>query len=261
MENTQFSFKDFEKVTLKATQNMEIGNHTYVPGEPIVTFDKIQIAGLNETISRVSANGGFDNRAHVWWETTKELRLNFSQGVFSQTQFALLKNAKVLDLEHSNVEITELEDVESDENGLVTLKHVPIGDLFVYDATSGAPVTWTYTSGANFTVSSAFESLFVHYIYNYTGTAIAYKFGNRLSNGVYSLEGRTRIKDDTAGQITTGIIRIPKLKLLSDLSIRLGKQANPVVGNFQATGIPVGSRGKTYVSEFVCLGDDIDADL
>ena len=48
---------------------------------------------------------------------------------------------------------------------------------------------------------------------------------------------------------------------MSDLSIRLGAQANPVVGNFKAIGVPVGSRGNSYVSEFYFLSNDIDSDF
>ena len=80
-------------------------------------------------------------------------------------------------------------------------------------------------------------------------------------NGFVSLEGRTRVKDDTSGLITTGIIKIPKLKLMSGLSIRLGTQANPVVGNFTAEGVPVDSRNSSYVMEFEFLNNDIDSDM
>ena len=58
-----------------------------------------------------------------------------------------------------------------------------------------------------------------------------------------------------------GIIEIPKLKLMSELSIRLGAQANPVVGSFAAVGVPTGTRGNSYVSEFYFLNNDIDSDF
>ena len=61
--------------------------------------------------------------------------------------------------------------------------------------------------------------------------------------------------------ITTGIIKIPKLKLMSGLSIRLGAQANPVVGNFSAVGVPVESRYNSYVMEIDFLNNDIDSDM
>jgi hypothetical protein len=31
-----------------------------------------------------SANGGWDNRTRIYWETTKEVKINFTQGVFSK---------------------------------------------------------------------------------------------------------------------------------------------------------------------------------
>ena len=92
-----FSFKEFEEVRLKATYNIEIGNRSIQAGETIAKFDKIFISGLSEVVDRVSANGGFDNRARVYWETTREQRLNFSQGVLSKEQFALLSNSRMIE--------------------------------------------------------------------------------------------------------------------------------------------------------------------
>ena len=48
---------------------------------------------------------------------------------------------------------------------------------------------------------------------------------------------------------------------MSDLSIRLGAQATPVVANFSAVGVPVGSKGSSYVGEFYILSNDIDSDF
>jgi hypothetical protein len=48
------------------------------------------------------------------------------------------------------------------------------------------------------------------------------KVGRRLIEGYLRLEGKTRLKDDNTGQVVTGLIVIPRLKLMSDLSMRLG---------------------------------------
>ena len=101
----------------------------------------------------------------------------------------------------------------------------------------------------------------MRYRYNYVNKVYDYKIGRRLINGFVELEGRTRIKDDVNGQVVTGIIKVPKLKLLTELSVKLGEQATPVVGRFDALCMPVGSRGNTYVTDFVMLSDDIDSDL
>ncbi|MBQ5473783.1 MAG: hypothetical protein IIT65_03600 [Lachnospiraceae bacterium] len=79
--------------------------------------------------------------------------------------------------------------------------------------------------------------------------------------GYLELEGKTRVKDDTSGLITTGIIKIPKLKLMSGLSMKLGAQAGPVVGTFEGVGVPVESRHNSYVMEFDFLNNDIDSDM
>ena len=68
-----FGAKELYQVVLKATYPIEVGNRKIETGEAICVFDKIQIAGLNNTISKSSANGGFDNRARVTWEDIKEM--------------------------------------------------------------------------------------------------------------------------------------------------------------------------------------------
>ena len=75
------------------------------------------------------------------------------------------------------------------------------------------------------------------------------------------LRGKTRLKDDKTGQTITGIISIPKLKLMSDLSIRLGRDVPPVAGNFNTVAFPIGSKGNEKVMDFILLEDDIDSDF
>ena len=122
-----------EQCYLKATYPIEIGNKTIETKEVIAKFDKIQIAGLDEIKRLVSANGGFDNRPHVFWETTKEIDLNFSQGIFSKDQFALMTNSKLFEIEEGKpVLITKMETLESDEENKIYLKEIPV-DLFIYE--------------------------------------------------------------------------------------------------------------------------------
>jgi hypothetical protein len=256
-----FSFKDLEKVSIKATSNIEIGNKQFVPGETLAFFDKIQVAALDEEREVVTANGGFDNRPHVFWETTKDLRLRFTQGVFSQEHFALLTNSKLIEKVGVPISITEQEDKETDEEGIITLKHEPVGEIFIYNKNTGERITNFTAAGATLDLGEPFLEVLVRYTFNYTNTIYDYKIGRRLVNGFVELEGRTRVKDDVSGQVVTGIIKIPRMKLLSELSIKLGEQASPVVGRFDALCVPVGSRGNTYVTDFVILGDDIDSDL
>ena len=259
--SSEFSFKDFENVLIKSTQSIETGTRHISEGEVIARFDKIQIAGLHEAKEYITAHGGYGDRDWVYWETTRQLDLTFSQGVFSKEQFSLLLNSKLGIIENETaLKLTEYEEVETDENGIATLKHEPVEQVFVYSKATGEKVQFTL-NGNEITTSNNYEELIVTYVYNYTNGAKVCKIGQRLLNCFVSLEGRTRVKDDETGKVVTGIIKIPKLKLMSDLSIKLGSQASPIVGTFRAAGIPVGSRGSSYVSEFCFLEDDIDSDL
>ena len=257
-----FSFKDLEKVKLKATYTMKVGDREVLPGEVIAVFDKLQIASLNEVETHVTANGGFDNRAHVYWTTAQSIQISFSQGVFSKEQFALLTNSKLIGpAQSTKVDISEREYAESDANKTITLKHIPTKDLFIYEAETGNKIESYTLDGKVITIEDAYKSVVVDYVYEYNGSNINYCIGQDLVKGYLELEGRTKIKDDVTGQVVTGIFKIPKLRLVSDLSIRLGAEASPVVGRFQAEGVPVGSRGSSYVSEFFILSDDIESDL
>ena len=255
------SFKSLEVVRLKATYNIEIGNQEFEEGETIALFDKITISGLNELKDVVAARGGYGNPGLVYWETTKELHLNFSQGVFSKTHFGLLTNSKLITIEEEEpILITKTEELESNENGFLTPTEVPQDQIFVYDKETGEKLE-QYRVGDLLAIGKPFVNTITTYRYNCMSGGTIARIGQRLLNGFVELEGKTRVKDDTSGLITTGIIRIPKLKLMSGLSIRLGAQANPVVANFSAVGVPVGSRNQSYVAEFIFLNDDIDSDM
>ena len=117
-----FGAKELYQVVLKATYPIEVGNRKIETGEAICVFDKIQIAGLNNTISKSSANGGFDNRVRVIWEDIKEMNFMFSQGIFSKTHFALLENSRLLEIkkDEKSIPVFKTESLESVENGFIT---------------------------------------------------------------------------------------------------------------------------------------------
>ena len=255
------SFKSLENVCLKTTYNIEANGQHYDEGEIIARFDKIQISGLREFRDYVAARGGFDNRGWVYWTKTQNVSLTFSQGVFSNVQFGLLNNANVIHIvEDEPLLITQVEELESDAVGNLFPKYEPISQIFVYNKNTGEKIHW-FKVGTNLRIDTGYTDVVVSYQYNYLNGATIARIGEQFTNGFLELEGITRVKDDTSGLITTGLLKIPKLKLMSGLSIQLGAQANPVVGNFRAECVPVGSRNDSYVMEFNFLNNDIDSDM
>ncbi len=255
------SFKVLENVHLKATYDIEANGIKFKEGESIAVFDKIQLSNFNEIKEYVAARGGFDNRGHVFWETTRAMQFTFTQGVFSKTQFGLLNNAKVIAVDNdAPLLITYDDELESDEIGVIRTTKTPVDQIFVYDKETGSRIDFI-PWGINFKIDEPYKDVIMRYRYNYSDGATIAKIGQQFLQGFLELEGRTRIKDDTSGLITTGIIKIPKLKLMSGLSMRLGAQASPVVGNFRAEGVPVDSRRNSYVMEIYFLDRDIDSDM
>lgn len=261
MDESFGSFKTLEEVHLKTTYDIEANGRLFEAGETIALFDRIQVAGLSELKKYVAACGGFDNRAQVFWETTQQIEITFSQGIFSTTQFGLLNNTKIIKIEEEEpILLTKVEELESDEVGNIYTSEEAVDQIFVYEKESGNKLNW-WKVGNYLKINEVFTDVVVFYRYNYNGGASVAKIGQRFIAGFLELEGKTRVKDDTSGLITTGIIKIPKLKLMSGLSMRLGAQANPVVGKFSAVGVPVESRHNSYVMEVEFLNNDIDSDM
>ena len=140
------------------------------------------------------------------------------------------------------------------------MKYTPVQNIFVYDKETGEKLEFQQDDDT-LTIEDSYKEVIVDYEFFYTGDVKLVSIGRRLLTGFIELEGFTRIKDDITGEVITGLIRIPKLRLMSDISMRLGAQANPVVANFQAVGVPTGAKGNTYVAEFCYLGDDILSDF
>ena len=162
----QFSMKELYDVSLKTTYPMRIGNRDIEVGEKIAIFDKIQLANFNEIKQYKTANGGYDNRARVFWEDTKEIRLNFTQGVFSKEQMSLMLNAKLINGQSAKnpLLISKREILESSEISTVELKYKP-QNLFVYDAATSEKINYEKISDTVIKISQPYMNIIVDYQY------------------------------------------------------------------------------------------------
>ena len=105
-----------------------------------------------------------------------------------------------------------------------------------------------------------YKDVIVDYEYGYDNGADVSFIGEDIFEGYVTLEGRTRIKDDITGETHTAIIYIPKLKITSDFNLTLGQKAQPVVGKFSGTALPIGNAKNSKALEIYYLEDDIDRD-
>ena len=259
---TEFGLSELYEVAIRATYPIEVGGKTIEPGEIIAAFDKIMIANVQEIKNSVNAHGGWDNRGFVFWDATKEVRINFTQGIFSKTQLALLSAARlVTNAEGEYKFIHHREELESDEEGLITLTHTAADPIFVYKTKDWQKINFEKVSDTVLRIDTPYTNVLVDYQYAYDNNFSTLIVGQPLTAGFLTLEGKTRVKDDITGQTHTGILFIPRLKLLSDLSMRLGQDATPLVSRLDAIALPVGDRRNTKVMELFFLSDDIDSDM
>ena len=262
--SSEFGLKELYDLTLKATYPIEIEGRIFEPGEIIARFDKIQLANFKEITSRISANGGYDNRSHIMWEDPKEIQLTFSQGIFSKRQFALLSNSKLLKpLKVETIKVPSHFIGESDDLGRIFLNQKEVSEVFIYNANTYEkiiPKEINYENG-EIIIDQIYCNVEVDFYYNYNNDFSTLTIGQKLIGGYLQLEGKTRIKDDITGKTHTAILQIPRLKLVSDLSMRLGREANPVLANFSAIGLPIGGKGNKKIMELFFLSDDIDAEM
>lgn len=262
MAENEFGLKELYSVKLKATYPIEIGDARINEGETICYFDSIQLSGFAEAKTYITAHGGYGDVPHVWWETTKEVNFFMERGIFSKVQFAMMSNSKLYSIQpNEKIIVPARECVESDEDGNFNTSEIPCSILYVYDVGTGEKVNYSKIENKKYNISEAYKELVLDYDYEYQNGGSLISVGQRLFKGYLRLEGRTKIKDDVTGHTHTGIIIIPKLKLMSDLSIRLGENATPVVGRFQAKAIPDGERHDQKVLEMYFLNDDIDSDI
>lgn len=261
----EFGMKELYFAQLKTTSNIEIDGNYFAAGETIAAFDKIQISHFKEMEQYIAAVGGYENRERVIWRRPKGLDLVFTQGIFNKKQFALMTNAKLGKLTTEVLGISQRDFLETDENSILTLSHTPYRGkpIFIYKIEDGTKVLNCTMSGENQiqTPLEAYIDVIVDYTYVYDNEVSELTIGQEMIDGFLTFEGRTRVKDDITGDTRTGIIKIPKLKLTSDLSISLGTNANPQVGRLDARALPIGDRGQTRLMEFYFLSNDIDSDF
>ena len=262
MDN-EFGIQELYFVQLKSTYPIEIKGKEIAAGEVIAAFDKVLISNFQEIHKEVAAQGGYQNRKLVIWNRTEGVNLIFTQGIFSKTQFALMNNSRLIEVGNNQiVRIAQRDELETDDEGKITLTHVPIDSwIFVYDKETGEKLTGlSMIDEKTLQTSLVYKDVIVDYEYGYDNGVSASFIGEDIFEGYVTLEGRTRIKDDITGETHTAIIYIPKLKITSDFNLTLGQNAQPMVENFSGTALSVGNEKQLRALEIYFLEDDIDKD-
>lgn len=265
-----FGIKELRSVAIRARGKCSIGNRYFEDGEPILYFEKIQIASLKEQSSVRAARGGIGNYPHVIWENFHDLQFSMQEGVLSKMSFSMLTHSGILDKGNNIKDIIKVPKREILEvyNGKITTLKEPLEEkFFIYVLNNEGIITEKVTKYNIFknTIEVGEEynnkSLIIDYYFNYENLYNQYILGTERIEGLFTLEGKTYFKDDIYGAKKTFLFEIPKMKITSNLDIIMGEKASPTVSVFNVIGLPIKENGKFVVSRMNLLDEDIDSDI
>ena len=263
----KFGVKDLENVVIKAVTPFNFGDRSIAAGEPVLYFDKIQLSQIDQSASVVVARGGKGNQSHVIWEKNNDVMFQLTSGVLTEIGFGLLTNARVLNTGiNDTLLVPKTEILALDINGQGTLSYLPSNRkpifCFIYrNKMIQEKLSYTDLTSKvlSFGVAHAGDNILVEYYFEYGDRTTLYILDKNRFTNYFTLEGKIELRGDTDGLTHTMLVNIPKMKIVSNLNLRLGENASPVVSGFSILSIPQRTPySDSSVIEFVELEDIIN---
>ena len=271
MLDQYFGIKELYQVSLKANSFMNFGTREIEKGEPVLYFEKVNIALLTENSKPIFARGGRGNMPRVIWEDRSEVNFSLTEGVMSNIGLGILTSANVLGKSEKDIIYVPKKEgpFELDDNDSYLLKYVPSKDKKIYVFSyfrNCIQEKKEYTiDGQKITIlnSDPTERYVVDYYFEYgEKDFLRYLIEKDRFSGTFLLEGKFYSKDENDGLNYTNIITMPKVRIVSSMNLRLGERAEPTVSTFNIVGMPDKVRdSKDLIMEIITLNEDIDGDI
>ena len=290
MLDQNFGHKELYEVVLKAKTPMQFGDRYIESEEPVLYFNNINMSLLTEQNRPIFARGGFGNMPRVIWDERSEVQFQMTEGVMSSVGMSILLGANVTSKKQDEPLYIHMKEgpKECSFDNVLDLKHWPVlyperkTFIFAYDRQAIQKKVYGRKYRTDPSIEEAkdyprieiFEDkncqtpiinggdFVIDYYYKYEDEALIYSIEKERFNGLFSLEGKFYSKDENEGINYTNIIYMPKVRIVSNINLRLGERADPTVSTFNIIGMPeaVGNQ-KNLIMEITRLGQDIDADV
>ncbi len=295
MMDQYFGHKELYEVVLRANTSMQFGKRYIEAQEPVLYFEHIQMSLLSEQNRPIFARGGWANMPRVIWDERSEVSFQMTEGVMSAVGMSILLGANVVAKEQDQPLYVHKQEgpLEMNDHNEVYLSHWPVDanirKTFIFDYDRDAVQKKIYGQRV-LDIPDPFDSskmvpclkLFedkkctipadnrrkylVDYYYSYGAKegeeALIYSVKKERFNGLFTLEAKFYSKDENEGKNYTNILYMPKVRIVSNINLRLGERADPAVSNFNIIGLPetVGDQNN-LIMEITRLGQDIDGDI
>ena len=111
--------------------------------------------------------------------------------------------------------------------------------IYCYDMETGLPIREFEIYQDRVYFKQPYRKVCIDYTFTYESGLQTLEVGNRLTETFLRLDAKMSVKDEKSGEVTTAILEMPKIKLSSSLSMRLGKSYDTsVVSDFYFVGYP-----------------------
>ena len=284
MIDQYFGIKELYEVVLKAKTPMQFGARLLEEGEPVLYFKKINISLLSERSSTIMARGGWANMPRVIWEDRSEVNFSLSEGVISSISLGILLSANMTEKPQGQaIYVPKTEGpfiLDAQLEPYITLQHDPVlppkKKVFIYEyerdvgqkkvygdiighkqLLTGETVPVIRIKDVDYT-----KQYLVDYYYEYKDEALIYLIQKERFNGLFTLEGKFYSKDENEGINHTNLIYMPKVRVVSDINLRLGERADPTTSTFNIIGMPEKTEdSNNLIVRITHLDQDIDYDI
>ena len=261
-------------------------------------FEHVSMAALAEKNLTKMARGGYNNAPRVIWTDRSEAQFSMIEGVMSSISMSVLLSANVTESTKEEPLLVPLREGPSNLTSLIIddkevhgmyIKHMPIGypqrKTFIFEYERDVAQKKKYGrlieredpldrngkllfigiyDDRELTIPADIEKEYVvDYYYEYGDEALIYTIQQQRFNGLFTLEGKFYAKDENDGLNYTNLIYMPRVRVVSDINLRLGERADPAVSTFNIIGLPetVGNGKNNLIVEITRLGTDIDGNI
>lgn len=286
-----FGHKELYEVILRAKTPMQFGSRKIESEEPVLYFNNVNMSLLSEQNRPVFARGGWANMPRVIWDERTEATFQMTEGVMSSVGMSILLGANVTTQTKDEPLYVPMKEgpFSLDVNGGVILKHWPVDHTikksFIFDYDREAvqekkygklitnkedpldpghflPYVQIFDDKNLETPADNSRKYVIDYYYKYEQEALIYSVQKERFDGLFTLEAKFYSKDENEGLNYTNVLFMPKVRVVSNINLRLGERADPTVSTFNIVGLPetVGNK-KNLILEIIRLQDDIDGDI
>ena len=290
MMDQYFGHKELYEVVLRAKDPMKFGDRYIEADEPVLYFNNVNMSLLTEQSRPVFARGGIGNMPRVIWDERSEVQFQMTEGVMSTVGMSILLSANVASRKENKPLYIHMKEGPKpcSFNNVFDLKHWPTlypekkTFIFEYerDAIQKKVYGQKYRTDPSIEESKDYPRLqlfedknclqpvnngrnfVIDYYYKYEDEALIFAVQKERFNGLFSLEAKFYSKDENEGINYTNILYMPKVRIVSNINLRLGERADPTVSTFNIIGLPenVGEY-KSLIMDITRINEDIDADI